>query len=566
MQGVATNFGIDIFIPIIQAIRRELRLPSEPCPLNPDINAIADHIRAVTFAISDGVYPSNEERGFVIRKLIRKSTQRAQRIRPGTGPFLYKIVPSVARVMKEPYPELEQKREIISQIIKSEEERFQAVIKDVVPALKEEFNSVKAGGAKVVPGAVVFRYSDEKGVPFDFQREIAQEMGLGLDMDGFDRLMEEQKNRARAKSKISKEIFAAPAGLARKADEEWSEEEKLRIRANHTATHLLHAALRKVLGAHVWQSGSLVYPDRLRFDFSHPKKLEAAEIQKIEELVNNQIAAGHEVKREVMKLADAKQSGAIALFGEKYEDEVVVRTIGDFSKELCGGDHIDNTKNIGVFKILQEGSIAAGTRRIEAITGPEAYKWLTAQAEKFKAVMKPETDGWLKTKSSSNFTYADLKKWYGLETELSGLIEELSAAKKKMAKEETRQAEAAAGKLVDELLKNSREIKGVRVAAHLEKDIEPVVLRKIGEGVIQKDPAAIALVAGTSGDKTNLVLAAGRDAVKKGLNARELIKPLAAVIGGSGGGRPEFAQAGGEDASRIKEALEMIYKLVEEKL
>jgi alanyl-tRNA synthetase len=468
--------------------------------------------------------------------------------------------------MKEPYPELEKKREIISQIIKSEEERFQAVIKDVVPALKEEFNSVKAGGAKVVPGAVVFRYSDEKGVPFDFQREIAQEMGLGLDMDGFDRLMEEQKNRARAKSKISKEIFAAPAGLARKADEEWSEEEKLRIRANHTATHLLHAALRKVLGAHVWQSGSLVYPDRLRFDFSHPKKLEAAEIQKIEELVNNQIAAGHEVKREVMKLADAKQSGAIALFGEKYEDEVVVRTIGDFSKELCGGDHIDNTKNIGVFKILQEGSIAAGTRRIEAITGPEAYKWLTAQAEKFKAVMKPETDGWLKTKSSSNFTYADLKKWYGLETELSGLIEELSAAKKKMAKEETRQAEAAAGKLVDELLKNSREIKGVRVAAHLEKDIEPVVLRKIGEGVIQKDPAAIALVAGTSGDKTNRVLAAGRDAVKKGLNARELIKPLAAVIGGSGGGRPEFAQAGGEDASRIKEALEMIYKLVEEKL
>lgn len=575
MQGVKTNFEIDIFIPIIQAIKRELRI--EPKTENPgsNISAIADHIRAVTFAICDGVYPSNEERGFVIRKLIRKSTERAERLKPGAGPFLYRVVPSVVKAMKEPYPELEAKREIISQIVKSEEERFQVIILDVVPVLKEEFGSIKAGGAKVVPGEIIFRYSDEKGVPFDFQKEIAQELGLGLDTDGFDRLMAEQKNRARAKSKISKEIFAAPAGLAKKADRDWSDEEKLKIRANHTATHLLHAALRSVLGEHVWQSGSLVYPDRLRFDFSHPKKVEKAEVEKVEELVNREIAAGHEVKREVMKLSEAKRSGAIALFGEKYEDEVVVRSIGGFSKELCGGDHIDNTKNIKIFKIMQEASIAAGTRRIEAITGDEVYDWLAGQVEKFKALVKgakdaehkiSEIDGWLKTRARSNLTYTDLKKWYTFESQLMGIIDDINAAKKKTAKAEAKQAEEAGSELIDELIKGAREIKGIKVAARLEKNMSPVILRKIGDKIIEKFPASVVLLASAGEDKANLILAVGKDAVKKGLSAQELIKPLAAAITGSGGGRPEFAQAGAKDASKIKEALEMIYKLVEEKL
>ena len=575
MQGVKTNFEIDIFVPIIHAIKRELNPEPRTQNLEPNISAIADHIRAVTFAICDGVYPSNEERGFVIRKLIRKSTERAFQIKAGTGPFLYKIVPSVVKVMREPYPELEDKREIISQIVKSEEEKFQVIILDIVPILKEEFSSIKAKGVKVIPGEIIFRYSDEKGVPFDFQKEIAQELGLGLDMDGFGRLMSEQKNRARAKSKISKEIFAAPAGLARKADEEWSEEEKLKIRMNHTATHLLHAALRSVLGEHVWQSGSLVYPERLRFDFTHPKKLERTEIEKVEELVNKEIAAGHAVKKEVMKLTEAKRSGAIALFGEKYEDEVVVRSIGGFSKELCGGDHIDNTKDIRIFKIMQEASIAAGTRRIEALTGDEVYNWLVGQVEKFKALVKDgkgaerkisEIDEWLKNKNHSNLGYADLKKWYGFESQFMGLIDEINTAKKKMAKAEAKQAEEAGGRLIDELIKSSREIKGIKVAARLEKGMSPSILRKIGDKIIEKLPAAVVLLASDCGEKASLILAAGKDAVKKGLSAQELIKPLAASIGGSGGGRPELAQAGGKDTSKIKEALEMIYKLVEERL
>jgi alanyl-tRNA synthetase len=594
IQGAATNFEIDIFIPITQAVRSLLDLNStaQSPELTTHINAIADHIRAITFSIADGVYPSNEERGFVIRKLIRKAIQRAMQIRSDCGPFLYKLVAVVVKVMKSAYPDLESRREIISQIVKSEEERFQTIVTEVVPLLKEEFIAIKNDGRAKIPGEVIFRYSDEKGVPLDLQLEIAQELNVELDMNGFNEFLKGQRERSRAKSKISKEIFAAPSGLLRK-EKEWDEASKTKIRINHTATHLLHSALRKVLGEHVWQSGSLVYPERLRFDFTHPKKMEDSEIQKVEELVNKNIVLGHEVTKRTMTLEDAKREGAIALFGEKYAQEVTVRNIGDFSKELCSGDHIDNTKKIGVFKITQETSISAGTRRIEAITGDEVYEWLAAQTKKIKAKVTSglneiegraiaektdmdvslkakakilELDEWFTPKSTENINYDDLKQWAAINAELSQIIEDINGVTRKMGKEREKQKEEAAGELIDALIKNSKTVKGVTIISSMIKDADASGLRKIVDKIIHKAPNAVILLGSDYDQKVSLVLAAGKEIVKKGISAQELIKPIASCVGGSGGGRPDLAQAGGRDVARINEALGLIYKLVEERV
>ncbi len=590
MQGVKTNFEIDIFIPIIDAICKELAYKKG---INKEkdahINAIADHIRAITFTIADGVYPSNEERGFVVRKLVRRSLQRALQVKPGAGLFLYKIVPSVARTMKTAYPEIEKQREGISQIVKKEEERFQSIVSEVVPLMKEEFEAFKDSGRKIIPGDVIFKYSDEKGVPFDFQKEIAGELGLSLDIEEFNKFLELQKARSRKKSKISKEIFAAPAGLARKKDEEWDEASKQRIRMNHTATHLLHSALRRVLGEHARQAGSLVYPDRLRFDFTHPKKLEKDEIIKVEELVNQQISAASEVKKEIMGLEEAKSKGATALFGEKYTDEVTVRTIGDFSKELCGGDHVDNTKEIRIFKIIQEGSVGAGSRRIEAQTGDDVYEWLAGQAQKQKKRLDDELAGletikadrdlgdkakkeileltsWLEKKSRELLAYADIKEWMVFEAGLLNLIEEISDRKKKTEKELGRKKEEDVLTMAGGIIKNSRDINGVKVISAILPGKDMGLLRKMIDVIGEKAGISVILLASGYEGKANLVLAVAKDLVTKGFDARELMKPIAACVGGSGGGRPDMAQAGGKDAAKITEAVKLIYGLIEEKL
>jgi len=584
MQGVDTNFEIDIFVPIIQAIKRELNL--EPGTQNPEphINAIADHIRAVTFSIADGVYPSNEERGFVIRKLVRKAVQRALQIKPGCGPFLYRIVPAVAKAMKAAYPELEPKRESISQIVKSEEERFQNIVLEIVPLLKEEFAELKNKGVKKIPGEIIFRYSDEKGVPMDFQKELAEGLGIELDMDNFNKFLEEQKERSRGKSKISKEIFAGASGLARKKEEEWDEASKQKIRMNHTATHLLHAALRKVLGEHARQSGSLVYPERLRFDFTNPKRLEGAQILRVEALVNEQISRGIKVERAVMKLDEAKRQGAIALFGEKYGEDVVVRTIGDFSKELCSGDHVSNIGEIRIFKIIQDSSIAAGTRRIEAVTGDAVYLWLTEQAKKArdsisellkKAPAKNdirdpinsklrEIDGWLAKKNAANLAYQDLKKWADYEEDIAKLAGQLEECIKESEKQRGREKDSALLSIKDEIIKTAKEVNGIKIISYEVWDADIGALRKLTDNILSSEPAAVILLAGSQGDKVNLTLAVGKAASGKGLDAKELIKPIAACVGGSGGGRPDMAQAGGKDVSKIKEALGLIYNLIKE--
>ncbi|MCX5716561.1 MAG: DHHA1 domain-containing protein, partial [Candidatus Omnitrophica bacterium] len=445
---------------------------------------------------------------------------------------------------------------------------------------------IKNSGMQKIDADLAFRYSDEKGVPVDFQREVAQELGLKIDEAGFEKFLKEQKERSRAKSKISKDIFAAPAGLARKKDEEWDEASKQKIRANHTATHLLHAALRRVLGEHAAQSGSLVYPQRLRFDFTHPKKTEKDEIAKIEELVNENIIAAQEVAKDIMSIDEARKSGAIALFGEKYADQVTVRTIGGFSKELCGGDHVKNTKEIRIFKVTQESSVSAGTRRIEAVTGDAVYEWILAQKEnlrtriadtlktldpgselnKASAQKLQDMDKLISSKNKETVAYADIQKWETLEAEAVGLIERINAEKKKLQKAQSKENERALGPLAEQLTKNAKKTADVNIISGIVQNKDMAALRVLSDSIIKKTPSCVVLLGSGTAEKVNLVLAVSQDLIKKGLSSQELIKPIAACVGGSGGGRPEFAQAGGKEVSKLKEAITMIDNLIKEKL
>ncbi|MFH1848546.1 MAG: alanine--tRNA ligase, partial [Candidatus Omnitrophota bacterium] len=651
MQGVKTNFEIDIFKEIITAIAKELgcKYGSEPAK-DRHLHAIADHMRAVTFAIADGIYPSNEERGFVIRKLIRKSIQRASGIKK-TKAFLYKIVPVVAGVMKAAYPELEKQREQISRVVLSEEEKFHGILETAVPALEAEFAAIKESGGNTVPGSVIFKYSDEKGVPADLQAEIAGEAGLSLDLGEFEELLKQQRERSREKSKITDEIFkeapvlkgietsrretkgryeaaikyvredqviAVPFGpfyceaggqtgdkgrITRRGDgyradilntvsrgglqifivpkdHKLKPDDKVEVEhdaelnrataANHTATHLLHYALRKVLGEHARQSGSMVAPDRLRFDFTHPKKLDERELESIERIVNDKIRENVSVESDRMKLNEARASGAIALFGEKYTDDVTVRKIGDFSKELCGGSHITRTGEIGIFKIIAESSIAAGIRRIEAVTGDAAYGWLEAEADKLARQLRQlsleapagRIEEWSGRQRKEKSGYSAIEQWRALNREARDAVERAKEDQKKKQKENDRQKITELAGLSDDLIKNARVLRGVRVIAVKLDEMNPGVLRSLADLIAGRAAPCVVFLAAAFQGKAGLVLKISGDLTKKGLNAGELIRPLSGVVDGSGGGRPDFAQAGGKDASRLGEAVELIYKLI----
>ncbi|MEI8175957.1 MAG: alanine--tRNA ligase, partial [Candidatus Omnitrophota bacterium] len=537
MQGVRTNFEIDTFVPLVSAIGRILGCAKGADPVkDAHLNAIADHIRAVTFAIADGVYPSNEERGFVIRKLIRRSLQRASQITQLREPFLFTLVPVVAAVMKVPYPEIERERETISQIIVKEEERFLNILSNVLPPMKEEFLAIRNSGAREISGQVIFKYSDERGVPVDFQKEVADELGVALNVEGFNAYLAGQKERSRQKSKMSKEIFghhhpgagAAPSGLLQR-EEAWDDAAQERIRANHTATHLLHAALRRVLGEHARQAGSLVTPDRLRFDFTHPKKVESAEVEKVEALINEHIAAGHAVERSEMPIDEARRAGATALFGEKYTETVVVRTIGDFSKELCSGDHIDNTRKIGVLKVITEASVAAGTRRIEAVTGSVAYDWLIARADEELARVRSlgasldrtqeaeqlmadiheqatTIGSWLNRLDRTALTYADLRRWQDLEKTLLSITERIGNQKKEQEKVSAKNERAQLDEIAVESVAGIRDIGSVKVLARALAHKDPQQLRLIMDAIRSRVPSAVVLLISDLHGKVNLVL------------------------------------------------------------
>ena len=611
MQGVKTNFEIDIFAPLVSEIEKIAGHKMQDT--RAQVNAIADHIRAVTFCIAGGVMPSNEERGYVVRKLIRRAMTHGQDLGI-KEPFLYKLVSTVSDVMGKAYPEVKAKRDDIAQVVKREEESFFVVIQTQLPKVEEAFGKIRKEKADAKLAETAFSFYDTYGMPYDLLEDIAEKFKLKIDKGAFEKLLEKQRQQSRAKTKIKGEIFSetfakrvealalkteflgyekahaeakvvavledgevildktpfygesggqvgdwgtieTPSGAMEVEDAKRigstivhvgkmlrgkivkgetakvsiDEEARRRVAANHTATHLLQVALRKVLGEHVHQTGSLVDSVHLRFDFTHMKKMEEKEVARAEELVGEWIKAAMPVHKKIEDFESARSEGAMALFGEKYEEKVRVVSIKDVSKELCGGTHAENTKDVGIFKITSESSIASGVRRIEALTGAAAKRWIVEQKEAADRRLKAE-----------------------------GQKEE---EKKKMAE---RLSKAASG--VDEMLAKAKSVGGVKIIAETVEGMNIEGLRILSDKIKNKERSTVIILATKGNEKASFIVSVTEDLAKKGLSAGEIAKEFAALIGGSGGGKPLFAQGGGKDAGKLESALKKISEIINGRL
>ncbi|MEW4222252.1 alanine--tRNA ligase [Rossellomorea marisflavi] len=634
VQGVPTNFDTDLFMPIISAT--EGMSDSKYGVRKEDDKAfkvIADHIRTVAFAIGDGALPSNEGRGYVLRRLLRRAVRFAKQIGINR-PFMFELVPVVAEVMVDFYPEVKEKTEFIQKVVKNEEDRFHETLNEGLHILSSVMKEQKAAGSTVIPGKDVFRLYDTYGFPVELTEEYAEEEGLSLDQAGFESEMEAQRERARsARQDVGsmqvqggvlsdvtvKSAFVGYSNLEAtatvlevivgderqpKADkgqelqfildetpfyaesggqigdkgylfadgvkvfvrdvkkapngqnlhsgivEEGSllkgtevkaivsRESRKKVEKNHTATHLLHQALKDVLGEHVNQAGSLVEPDRLRFDFSHFGSITEAEMEKIEQIVNEKVWQALQVNIEQKTLQEAKAMGAMALFGEKYGDEVRVVSIGDYSLELCGGCHVGNTSEIGLFKIQSEGGIGAGTRRIEAVTGEGAYHVLNDQVSLLK-----EAASKLKTNPKE------------VAIRVESLLQEMKELQKANESLAAKLSNIEAGNLTDQV----KVVDGVNV---LTARVGGGDLRNMMDDLKQKLSSGVIVLASASGDKVNIIAGVTNDLVKEGYHAGKLVKEVATRCGGGGGGRPDMAQAGGKDASKLDDALQFVEEWV----
>lgn len=640
LQGVYTNFEIDIFKPIVKEIENEMRsshlsqvkLPQQSgetkLTLQNLIYAIADHIRAVVFAIGDGVLPSNEERGYVVRKLIRRAFWYGY----STGvkkEFLYKIVPVVTRVMAGFYPELEQRRENIAQIVLAEERRFQNTLEDGLNILDNLIKEIKKKNLTLIDGENAFKLYDTYGFPLELTELLAEKEGLKVDRDSFNMLMEQQRRRSQEKSKIKKEIFVCeeltnsggktipptkflgyeklevftkvlgilkegkfleeanageeveiileetpfyPEGGGQVGDTGVMESETARIKIdntlkkekniyhhgkiisgklklndpvkamvdkerrwdimrNHTATHLLQFALREILGEHVQQAGSLVERERLRFDFSHFKALSEEQLERIENRVNELIRNNDKLTFEFMNFQEAKKEGALAFFEEKYEDNVRVVKIGDYSKELCGGTHVNYTGEIGLFIIVSESSIAQGIRRIEALTGREAYNRVSRILSLIKEITRR-----YKIKPEDIFDYIN-----NLTERLASLDKEIVKLKLKIFEEIE----------LKNLLKEAKIIEDIKLI--FKRIDEPQeLLRRFIDILRGKTEENLCIIFSSLYDNRAMLVVGITEKLKNILNAGEIARKISLLINGSGGGKSDLAQAGTKDIEKFK--------------
>ena len=603
------------------------------------IRIITDHIRSATFMISDGILPSNEGRGYVLRRIIRRAARHG-RLLGIDGKFLANLSTTVIEGSKDGYPELEEKKDFILNVLTQEEDKFNKTIDQGLAILTDLEEKMTAEGKTVMDGEDAFRLYDTYGFPIDLTKEILEEKGFSIDEDGFNAAMQKQREMARkarkatnymgadatvyesldpaitsafvgydkleAVSRISAlttedEVVEAltdgdkgtiiveetpfygtmggqegdcgiikgangvfevedtiklrggkyghvgvmKSGMISNGEEvtlQVNEEARKNIEKNHSATHLLQKALKTVLGAHVEQKGSLVTPTRLRFDFAHFQAMTPEELEKVENLVNEKIQEQIPVVTDIMDTEEAKKSGAMALFGEKYGDKVRVVSMGDFSKELCGGTHVKNTAEIGLFKLVSEAGVAAGVRRIEALTGPSVTAYYKAQEEKIH-----EAAALLKT------TPADLlEKIAHLQAEAKALQAENESLKSKLAKE-------ALGDVMDKVT----EVKGVKLLAASVPDVDMNGLRDLGDQLKEKLGSGVVVLASAKDGKVSLLAMVTDDAMKKGAHAGKLIKEVAAVVGGGGGGRPNMAQAGGKNPEKIDEAVAKAAEVLE---
>ena len=621
LQGVHSNYEIDLFQHLIKAMAavaacKELE--------NNSLRVIADHIRACAFLVVDGVIPSNEGRGYVLRRIIRRAIRHGHKLGVRDA-FFYKLVGPLCEVMGGAYPELVKARDQVERVLEQEEQRFAETLDHGLKILEE---AIAGLDDKVIPGDTVFRLYDTFGFPVDLTADIARERSLSLDMKGFEAEMDLQRERARAASTFSTaetgmagidacseftgyqrlqdrspvtallcggspvEIltqgdsgvvvlehtpFYAESGgqvgdrgelrvgeqtVFRVMDTRRQGEAVIHIgdvvqgqihlgdevvalvdegrrqatRLNHSATHLMHAALRQVLGEHVQQKGSLVDPDRLRFDFSHYEPVTAGQLQQIEDLVNAQVRANADVETSVMPIEQAMEAGAMALFGEKYGDEVRVLSIGDFSVELCGGTHASRAGDIGVFKILSETGTTSGVRRIEAVTGQRALQYIGETEKQLAGV-------------------ASLVK--GAREDTVTRVQQLLELNRKLEKElETLKAKMASSQGSD-LADQAQEIDGIKVLAARLEGGDAKALRETVDQLKNKLGAAAVVLAAVNGDKVALVAGVTKAETSR-VKAGDLINQVASQIGGRGGGRPDMAQAGGSQPENLQAALESV--------
>ncbi len=600
------------------------------------MKVIADHSRAAAFLIGDGVLPSNEGRGYVLRRIMRRAIRYGRNIGL-TRPFLHQTAAVVFDIMKPAYPELSEASSFITHVIENEEKRFSETLDNGLRLLNDTLQEMKAAGTTVVPGDVVFKLYDTFGFPVDIVRDVIRDERMTVDMDGFDSAMENQRSQSRSVTRFagSGEAFKSLSGqgvrvefdgytqllatgtilvLARSGDPIESAspdddveivtdrtpfygesggqtgdiglitgpglvvrvtdtikdptgliihrgtvisgtirtgqtvtlavdtEARNRTACNHTATHILHAALRTVLGDHVKQAGSLVSPDRLRFDFTHFSQVEPDELERIERFVNERIRANANVAIEEMEAEEAFRTGAMALFEEKYGDRVRVISLSDFSKELCGGTHTSRTGNIGAFQILSESSVAAGIRRIEAVTGEAAISQMQQTRR-----MSSEAASLLKTKPEEMISRIEK-----LVSRQKALEREMEDLKLRMASQSVQDADA-----------DIQTINNVRILIREVSVDSPAALRELGDRLRDKIGSGIVVLGSRSDGKALLLVLVTPD-LKTRFHAGNIIKSIASVVGGSGGGRPDMAQAGGTQPEKLDEALRQALVKIQE--
>ncbi len=635
MQGVDNLFLVDTVQNIMKKISSLVNVSygdSEKTDIS--LRVITDHIRSVTFMIGDGVMPSNEGRGYVLRRLLRRAARHG-RLLGVSDPFLYKVVDTV--IAENPaYPELAEKREIIIKVIKNEEESFGRTLNQGFALLDE---IIEKSEVNRISGEDAFRLNDTFGFPIDLIKEIAEEKGMIVDIEGYQKLLAEQKARAKAARKKSDteawlsdavdfsgiektnfvgytrmtadakilaivkdgekvqfggtgdsvvvvldttpfyaesggqvgdigtiktdsavlnvvdtvkdnngyymhrcEIAEGTIETGDTAKAEVNEKTRRSVMRNHTAAHLLQAALRQVLGNHVEQAGQLVTADKLRFDFTHFSAMSAEELKKVEDLVNEEIFKAVDVVTKEMPIEEAKKMGAMALFGEKYGDVVRVVMVDEFSREFCGGTHIENTSRIGLFRILGENSVAAGVRRIEAVTGEGVLSYLEEMSSLITKSMKV-----FKINSAANFLTAGEK-----------LMEELKAKDKEI--------DVLTSKLssqgVDTMLSSAEKVGDIRIACGRFNGTNAGTLKTMADTVMDKAADCVAVMFAVDGEKGNLCVACGKEAVKNGYHAGKIAKAVSALVGGKGGGKPERAMAGVGDISKIDDAISQVKDVV----
>lgn len=627
LQGVHSNYETDLFRNLIEAAANVLNLDSTH---DKSLRVIADHIRSSAFLITDGVTPSNEGRGYVLRRIIRRAIRHGYQA-GGKAPFFHKLVAPLVAEMGDAYPELVAAQSSVERALEQEGVRFAETLEQGLKILDQQISTLTG---ELIPGDVVFKLYDTFGFPVDLTGDVAREHGLQIDLEGFEREMAEQRERARSASqfvmgrvetvsvdertefsgyrglngageviallKHGEEVaelsdgeegavvlnttpFYAESGgqigdrgllswgngkfrvrdvryvgnkviahdgvlesghlkLHDQVDAAVDEEAREATANNHSATHLLHEALRQVLGDHVTQKGSLVAPDRLRFDFSHFAPMSDQEVDAVEKRVNDEIRRNHEVATQIMPLEDARKAGAAALFGEKYEDDVRVVAMGEFSLELCGGTHVQRTGDIGLFKIVSESGIAAGVRRVEAMTGESARAFTVEQQTRLRTAAA-------KLKSSPDELTDKAEQLAGRLRQLEQKVEQLQAQLATGGAEADTAVESVAGVKLKVARHDDVDVRGLRTVLDRWRD-------KLGSGVV--------VVGGVREGKVTLIAGVTKDLIDR-FPAGELIRAITPIVDGKGGGKPDMAQGGGTDASKIDAALNQVYHWVSER-